>query len=626
MCGIAIAYNFNRNIDREAFISALEKLKNRGPDIQQTYIDSNIAAGHTRLKILDLSDDANQPMHSNSSFITFNGEIYNYQDIKKELLTSGINFNTSSDTEVLLYGFEQWGITGLLERIDGMFAFAIYSKKQNKIFIARDRFGKKPLYYYNQSNHFVAASQLSFINTYLRKEGVSLSPNYNSIQHYFAELSMPQPYTIWENVFQLNPGEFAVLDCENNMLAFQKYYHFEPKEPISISFSEALEKANYLIEQAVQKRLLADVPVGTLLSGGVDSSLVSYFANTLSDGQITAYTVDFPHEYFSEKEMAVSFASKNNINHVVKTLKARDVISNIEKLIDIYDEPFGDSSALATYFVANAIKGESKVVLTGDGGDEIFGGYFNYLYSYLCEKNASRINNNIINKLFTVPASKVLSRINSKHINYGILIDWREKSIIDKTYRHMGFVNDNVDLFDHRKFSDTFNEEYTNSIIEQSHIKDETTKIMHASLKLRLLNDYLVKVDRAFMGVGIETRSPFLDQELIEFVFSLPRNILFTQNESKGLLKQILLNNTGTNLKKKRKMGFSLPIGSWFRNELHDQVLETINSEAVKGSGLFNNNYINKTIAEHMSGKFDHTNKIYLLYYFGLWNMKNKAI
>jgi len=608
------------------FSESLGTLEGRGPDAKGIIHENNFAIGHTRLKIIDLSDNANQPMEVNDVIISFNGEIYNFHSLKKELQTEGVVFRTESDTEVVLNGYVHWGIDTLLHKIDGMFAIIIFDKKMQTVFFCRDRFGEKPLYYYMNDNSFIAASTVNFIEIYCRKTGIQLQADYNSLAYYFCELSTPQPYSIWKNILQVEPSSYLIYNISEHAVRSNQYYSLPFQDTQLNSKDDIISQLDYYISRSVEKRLLSDVPVGCLLSGGADSGTVATYAAQLSGGTISAYTVDFPFEGYSEKEKAGALTQQLKIDHIVRSLVVKDFSSILPELIEVYGEPFADSSAVATYYIAGTLKNETKVVLTGDGGDEIFGGYFNYLYTFQSVQFRKQFGNKTVNKFLRVPASKFLNRLNKKYLNLGHLQSWANESDLNVLIRHMGFDINRQSIFSEQvPYNKDFINQYIDERLKANHHSDRTHRIMRSSLFVRLLNDYLVKVDRSFMNFGIETRVPFLDRDLIEFVFSLDRQLLFENNVPKSLLKDLFRMKTGITLHKSKKMGFSLPVHEWIRGPLKSHILEVIDSQYVRGTGMFNPSFLNTIKADSYFENFANTDRIYAIYYFGLWNERYKV-
>ena len=513
MCGI---YLTNIPFSEKEVIDKLESIKYRGPDNLGVQKVNKVTLGHLRLSILDLDERSNQPFTYKNLHIVFNGEIYNYLPIREELIALGYEFKTTSDTEVLLIGYKVWG-KGILDKINGMFAFCIYDSDTNKIFSVRDRLGVKPFYYYWKEGTFEVCSQLRPLI-----KGRSL--NEESVSMYLDCRYVPSPYSIIQDVFKLPPGNYMEVDLNTNTLKIQEFWNLKKVSTQNISYQEAKNELHNLLKDAVKIRLQSDVPIGSFLSGGIDSALVTSIANEVSDSQINTFSIGFENPNYDESKIAKQFSDIINTNHTETICKAKDVIDLIPKLVEVYDEPFADSSALPSLLLNSVTKAHVTVALSGDGGDESFFGY--NFYQWLKKVNYFFKIPYVIRK--SIP-SGVLSRLLSKPkdslkniLNY--------KGVYDFT---MGYFISFDPIVLKRKLNWGSNYDYLKKL-SNSYLQ----RAADLNIKLWLENDSNVKVDRASMAYSVEVRSPFLDYRVIEFARSLPINYRYDNGIKKKILKE----------------------------------------------------------------------------------------
>ena len=439
MCGIAGVVTFNKSI--KITTQLLKKIsypnKYRGPDNYGTYIkssnDFSLGFSHNRLSIIDLSDNASQPMQSLSRryVITFNGEIYNYKALKKTLTLQGATFKTNSDTEVLLNAVEKWGIDNCLERIDGMFAFAIFDLEKKKIILARDRFGEKPLYY-SISNNFISFSSdiRSFNHLPINK-----TINNHSLGYYLSEMCTPIENTIWNEINKVPPSNYISLSKNNSLI--QQYWNLDYRRKVPLSIDDIIIKSEELIEKSVKKQLTSDVDVGCFLSGGVDSSLITYYASKLYSKKLKTFSVGFKDQKFNELPFAKIVSDKLNTDHyeIMIDIKA---LSPINDLIEEYGEPFADVSAIPTYYITNFAGKHVKVALGGDGGDELFGGYNTYSQAWRMQQWKNfKLLHKLINTSFKIFSSKKINYLNG-------IISNDSFTIGSSLFRSIGFLSKEV--------------------------------------------------------------------------------------------------------------------------------------------------------------------------------------
>lgn len=626
MCGIN-GFVSKKYQETKITSEILEKMNHeiihRGPDQDGVFNENNqefsVGMAMRRLSIIDLST-GKQPIFSfdTQKVIVFNGEVYNYKLLRQKYL-SDYNFKTNSDTEVVIALYEKYGVASF-GMLDGMFAFSIYDKNLNKIFIARDFFGEKPLYYTLNKDDFYWCSELKSMMKVLpnkpeiSKQGLNL---------YFQLTYIPAPYTIYESVLKLEANHYLEFDCINF-----KYTIKEIKQNIVSEFScsskeEAIKINRNLVYQCVESRSVSDVPIGTFLSGGVDSSIVSLCLSHQSDKKIDTFSVGFDKKSFDETDKSRTVAKIINSNHHEFILTENDLAENISKIILNFDEPYADSSALPTYLVANKTKDFVSVALTGDGGDEVYGGYNKYYMGRL---------NNYYTKFVPKPfhnfSSNVLNNIlHSKDDQRGML--FKAKRFMKAVDYQGNFYYDIISLgFLEKEREAIFNQEhylinplqYYKNIIAD---KNKTlTDFRNIDRLLSLEGDLLVKVDRAAMLTSLECRAPFLNKELWEFTSSLPENYLINSWDKKHLLKESFKNYFPKDFLNKSKQGFGVPIGDWLRGILKEDLLSYIDKKFIEEQGIFNYEIISRLVYNHLESKIDNAFRVWTFYCFQLWYKK----
>jgi asparagine synthase (glutamine-hydrolysing) len=564
MCGIfgVVGFEFEKlNLARES----INSLKHRGPDQFGEYFDKNVYIGHRRLSILDLSERGKQPMVSKTKdlIISVNGEIYNYVELRN-LLKDKYEFISTSDSEVILFGYMEWGIEGLLRRIEGMYAISIYDKKKNRVFLIRDRVGIKPLYYAIFKDCIVWASELKAIKNYLKN--CNLEIDYTAIYDFLTYSYIPSPKTKYKNIYKLLPACYLSINITDFTYYLKKYWDLIPCEK-NISLSEATEELKHLIKKSVKEQMISDVPIGFFLSGGLDSSTVVGFASELSE-DIQTFSIGFDESLHNELKYAEIIAKKFNVNNYTKILSFNRAKELFTSLNTWFDEPFGDLSALPTFLVSEFAKKSVTVVLSGDGGDEIFGGYKWY---YRVNKSKFYISNssekikNILSVLrnknrFSI-ISKLANRIQNDFFvsNIERILRFQEAMLkFEKTNWRYTF-NIEADYDDYWVFN------------QYSHIDiTERKKLQFIDFHTYLPDDILTKVDRVSMSVALEVRVPLLSTEIIEFMFSLPESIVYFQGRLKGLLKEAVKDLLPIEIIQRSKKGFSIPYKTWTRKNIFD--------------------------------------------------------
>lgn len=612
MCGIIGIIDFTGSKpDLENLKKAASFMDSRGPDSEGFWFHRNVALGHKRLSIIDLSDAGKQPMLSSDETvaITFNGEIYNYRELKHELQQAGIKFKSGSDTEVILAGYQFWGIEQLLTRLDGMFVFAIYDLTQREFFLARDRFGKKPLYYLVNNRCFVFGSDIRSV----RHGQKNLSIDFESLDFFFQEMVMPQPKTIWKEIKQLEPRRFLKVSPEKGRIESFKYDDFCFKEN-KYTTEEVLLLTEKKLTEGIIKRTIADVPVACFLSAGVDSGLiVSLLAKNSPGTKVNTFTVGFDGSESDETFYANALAKKYGTNHE-SILVSSDLSATIPAILDEMGEPMGDSSLVPSYIVCREISQHFKVALSGDGGDELFG-YNNYNYAFHLQE---LLKLPIANRNRKIIQSKILSRIGIGQ-NLGIyaadLQELNEEKLLRRNMAFSAVMSRELLKENGSGFTDT----YLKKCLSEFETINLAEKIRAGSLVSRLQNDYLVKVDRASMMNSLEVRSPFLDTELARFTFTIPNQILFRNGITKYLLKELAVKYIDPHIYKRKKTGFTMPVAAMLRGQLKSFMMDHLTETSITRHKLINASLVSRLVKEHLSCQHDHSNKLWTLICFQFW-------
>lgn len=623
MCGI---YGFiSKNTTEQSLVQATDILNLRGPDSGGYFFKSPLGLGHRRLSIIDLST-GNQPMFSEDKnlILVFNGEIYNFLAIKKELQSLSYTFNTSSDTEVILKAYQEWGLKGCLNRLEGMFAFSLWDENIKKLFVVRDRFGEKPLYYTKNQNGFFFASELKALKEHYSKQQLSKK----ALNLFFSLTYIPAPYTIYEEVFKLEAGSYLEVNEAGEYEIF-KFYDLEKivknnRKGIISDYETAKKQLRDLLFTSVEERMISDVPLGSFLSGGIDSSIVSAIMAKISPEPIKTFSIGFKEKEYDESERAALVANHIGSEHTLHILGHEDLLAVVDETLAYFDEPFGDSSAIPSMMVAKKAKEKVTVVLTGDCADELFGGYEKYLGKHYADKYNSYPN--VLKAIFETGVKFV------PHTNYTNHTLRKVKKVIKAasltpenrylSLSSLGFQKtEKNDLL-----NDTFQEDVSIEILKQFNslgISDELTQTFYSDIHLVLEGDMLAKVDRACMINSLEARVPFLDSKIVDFSFKLPHEFKIQGTNKKRILKETfsdLLPEETMNFSKK---GFGIPIRLWFQNELKTELLDLLNKELLQLQNIFNLEYIQKLIDEHMSNQENHASKLWQLYVFQKWYNKN---
>ena len=631
MCGIVGFIDFNKSSSLELLDKMTNTLIHRGPDGFGTNIFNNskahVGLGHRRLSIIDLSQLGAQPMQYQNLWISFNGEIYNHKQIKKELELLNHSFNSNSDTEVILHAFAQWGIN-CVHKFIGMFAFVIYDTVKEEIYCMRDRAGVKPFYYYWHNNLFLFASELKAFHQHpnFKKE-----ININAVAAFMEFGNVPTPHCIFNNCFKLEAGcylKFNMQDLTFNTFKYWNVYDAYNKPKLNISFDEAKTETEKIITSAVDYRMVADVPVGVFLSGGYDSACVTALLQKNNSQKLKTFTIAVPDIGLNEATYAKQVANHLNTEHYEFECTQKEAIELIKELPYYYDEPFADSSAIPTTLVSKIAKQHVKVVLSADGGDEIFAGYNRYDYLMKHGKLLNQLPNFIKKSTSAIMSVISADKIPILKNKYNFYNRYEKlKSLLNNSSPQNIMLNLS-NQFDDKSLNNLFIKPITP--LKTAYLSQELEQEFYSPLAFMqaidyqtyLLDDILQKVDRATMTASIEGREPFLDHRIIEFVAQLPNEYKYFKGTKKYILKEIVHQYIPKKIMDRPKMGFAIPIEKWLMTDLKKQVLHYLNKELITKQGIFNPIEINNLQQSFYLGKKELATKIWYLLMFQMWYEK----
>jgi len=630
MCGISGILTAHKN---NLFLKSNIKrmigvLHHRGPDHNDFWInkDNSCVLGHNRLSILDLSKNGHQPYFVKRYAISYNGEIYNHNSLRKEL-GNKVLWNSSSDTETLIKCIEKWGIRKTLNKVSGMFAFAIWDKKEKKLTIARDKFGEKPIYFGYYNKDFIFASELKAIQAV---KNIKFKISDFSLNEYFKRNYIPAPFSIYQNFFKLLPGHMLQI-TENeinkynglqNILSKMKKWDLEKKS--NYKYKNIEENISSILNKSVKEKLISDVPIGCFLSGGIDSTIISYFAS--QNKKLNAFCIRFKDKTYDEGKYAKKVSKILNLKLYEKICTKKDLKKNIKKIPKIYDEPFSDSSQLPTLVLSEFAKKKVTVILSGDGGDEIFGGYNRYFllnkfWNLSCFLPRFFVKN-LFGTLKIIP-NKVLkvffTDINVFKIQKIIYAFSKSSNLID-FYNHVTMDMWTRSCFKKIKINNfNINKIYLKKNDEKINLND----LIYLDTKISLPDDILCKVDRASMSKSLEVRAPFLNKKLKDYLNFLPKEKRFLI-QNKFFLKEILKKKFDENFLNRPKMGFKAPIDQWIKKDLNYLFLKFLDKKFIKKQNIFDIEFLKKIYNEHVNDKKNWEKFLWSYLIFQLWYEKNK--
>ncbi len=645
MCGIAGILGISSDIGLESVNKMLDGIAHRGPDHAGVWIDSGdkVAVGHRRLSIVDLSPSGNQPMlcHSGRYVIVFNGEIYNHHKLRKELAgnQSMDPWRGTSDTETLLEAIDRWGIRGALERSIGMFAFAVWDRQLKRLTLARDRIGEKPLYFglksYGSERILVFSSELGAFRESpvfvpeIDREALALYTRFGYV---------PSPLSIFKGIGKVLPGQIITFDAQLSQIADERYWTISEvvqggiSDPYRGTESSAIDELKRRLRTTISAQANADVPVGAFLSGGIDSSTVVAILQEQASRAVKTFTIGFSESEYNEAGFAKKVAEHLRTEHHQLYLGPQDLISAIPMMPQIYSEPFADSSQIPSYLVSALARSSVKVVLSGDGGDELFGGYNRYIYGKRLHQVSQIVPLGLkglfINAVRSIPLKVWDSLSSSSMTNILGLGTYRELG--DKIHKVLSLLEASSSMETYNKLISAWEPEKvvvgandlrkvaTNMISPFDGI-DPILQMMAIDTTTFLPDDILVKMDRASMAVSLEGRMPFLDHQIVEFAWRLPLQMKIRQGASKWILRKLLDQYVPRNLTERPKMGFSIPLSKWLRGPLREWAEAQLSWERLKGEGYFEPKAIRGIWEEHVSGRRNWQARIWIILMFQSW-------
>lgn len=611
MCGIA---GFEGVGTEKSLRGMVQAIKHRGPDHEGILLRGRLGFAHARLSILDLSPEAHQPMMlpDESVAIVFNGEIYNYSGLRAELEKRGCVFRTSSDTEVILHLYAQDG-DSCFEKLIGMFAIALYDFKAQKLLLVRDRMGEKPLYWSYANGTIVFASEIKalFASGLIRKE-----LDMHALDTYLQFDYVPTPYSIIRGIHKLEPA--TVLTYKGGTITKKQFWH-PPCAIEHMSEEDALLRLEEGMKDTLRRELVADVPVGVFLSGGIDSSAIAYFARSQSNRPIETFSIAFEDNSFDESSHARIVAGHLGTVHHEQTVTSRDALAIVPHLADILDEPLADASIIPTLLLSKFAREHVTVALGGDGGDELFAGYPTFQADKLFD----------LYRRFPAGARHALSKVADmlpvSHGNFALSYNLRKfvsSESPDSVRRHMewlGTFNDTARraLSVNSMGNDTFAEAQSHAAEYEPN--DVGNRILWMYARTYLMDQVLVKVDRASMQYALEVRAPFLDHTIVDFVFALPYSLKYRKGTSKYLLKKLMKGKLPPSIVNRKKKGFGVPMAKWLMGPLKPLCTDLLSADRIKKQGLFDHGYISHLIDDHMQGVRDNRKELWNLMVFQLW-------
>ncbi|HMG67693.1 MAG TPA: asparagine synthase (glutamine-hydrolyzing) [Chitinophagaceae bacterium] len=631
MCGIAgYAGPYSKSL-KEDLVSMTSALAHRGPDgegfLSQTTDQYSVGLGHRRLSIIDLSSAAGQPMNFDSLHLIFNGEIYNYNEIRNELISLGHAFLTHSDTEVILHGWRQWGEKSIM-KWKGMFALVLYDEKSKELICIRDRAGVKPFYYYCDDDLFLFASELKSLTAHsaFKKE---IDPD--SIASFLQYGYVSSPYCIYNRCHKLPPGHLLKYDLLSHTISMRQYwnvYDYYNKEKVSITLDDAIAETEAILSKSFSYRMVADVPVGVFLSGGYDSSCVTALLQKDRGEKIKTFTIGTTDKKLDEAPFAKQIARHLGTDHTEYYCTPQEALSIIPELPFYYDEPFADSSAIPTILVSRMARQKVTVALSADAGDEIFAGYNRY--DYLLRHGRKM---QAMPKIMRKAVAGVMESVSSERIPY-----FKNQHNFHSRYQKLrNLLNDPSPFQMMKSLSQVFTGNEINELINQEvselptghnsqelepKFYDPLSYMMAIDYQTYMVDDILQKVDRATMSVGLEGREPFLDQSIIEWAATLPNEYKYHLGQKKYILKKIVHKYIPKQMMERKKMGFGIPMEKWLQHELKELALEYLSEPYLDKHKLFNSQYIQNLTHSFFGGRTDLYLKIWHLLMFQMWYQK----
>lgn len=619
MCGITGIVNFENDkpVQKEVIISMTDILSHRGPDDHSIYLNGNVALGHRRLSIIDLSAAGRQPMSNEDEtvWVVFNGEIYNYIELKSLLLDKGHKFKSKTDTEVIVHAFEEYG-KECFKYFDGMFSIGIWDDKAKTLVLCRDRLGIKPLYYYYNKSFISFASE---IKSLIQNKAVEREVDEQALSNFLTLHYVPSPRTMFKNIAKLQPG--TMLTLKNNSVKIEKYWELDALKQIDTRMLPNIEEYLLgLLKQSVAKRMQSDVPVGTLLSGGLDSSAILSLCTQIAKKPIPAFSVGYSKDggdKYSEFHFARIVAKYLNSNYHEIVLTPDMFIEFLPKAIWYQDEPIGEPASIPLYYVCRLAKDMGvTVLLTGEGADELFAGY-NRHWGEMLSQYYSLLPKKAMNLLFDTVVSRIpKAPLLKKGHRTMIIKDFKDRYMS----WHTVFTNDlkHHILNSHSHLTSTFQDAFQGLFATLNNI-DDLKKMLYLDMQYWLPDDLLMKKDKMGMATSVEARVPFLDHSIVEFAYSLPSNLKVNRFRTKYVLKRALKNILPKKIIQRKKEGFPTPIPSWLRSNFKGYIMDVLCSKTYNNHYYFNRDVILDIVEKHIDGREDYNRLIFPLLNFEIW-------
>lgn len=630
MCGICGYYQFEKEADQKTLKTMNDRIIHRGPDDEGFYLEGPVGLAVRRLSIIDL-ETGHMPLPSDSktNWITYNGEVYNFPELREQLLDKGYSFRTKTDTEVIVNLYEEYGLD-FVKKLRGMFAVGIFDKKKNRLVLARDHVGIKPLYYCLKPNkNLVFGSEIKSILEY---PGVNREIDPEALDFFVTLEYIPAPFSIFKHIRKLPAGH--MLTYEKGKLHIQKYWDvYKPdplaKDAVKPDFNQLKEQFHELLTESVKMRMISDVPLGAFLSGGIDSSSIVAKMAGLSDQKIKTFSIGFEEKSYSELKYSSIVSEQFGTDHYTRNLSP-DINQLVLDLAGYWDEPLGDFSNFPTYLVSRIAREKVTVVLSGDGGDEIFGGYEHYIAQKLARFidfplfrpfhklmartthlfPPSELKKGFVNRIKRFSEGLDNSHVN-RHFRWMLFLSNRQK---EKLYSP-GFLNGDYlkPLPQRAPFDGFFKHGKQFKGINQD---------LYLDFKTYMVDNILVKVDRMSMATSLEARVPLLDYKMVDFAFSLPGKYKLDGSTTKWFFKKAMEGILPDEIIYRQKEGFSIPIKNWLKTDLKELMLEYLSEKRVKDAGYFNHGYVKTMMDEHLQNKQNHAHRLWALLLFHLWREK----
>jgi len=626
MCGICgvVSFQPNASVDRSTLLRMNASLRHRGPDDEGYYEDDQVSLAMRRLSIIDLYN-GQQPISNESGdiWVVYNGEIYNFQNVRAALEQRGHIFKTKTDTEIIVHAYEEYG-DECVTHFNGMFAIALWDARKRRLFLARDRLGIKPLYYWSGADKLVFGSELKAL---IHHPDVPRQVDLAALDLFLTLEYIPAPRTIYEDVFKLLPGHRLVV--EKGKLKVTQYWDV-PYQPISQSEAECGEILSGLIKESVRLRLISDVPLGAFLSGGIDSSTIVGYMSQSANEPVRTFSIGFEDDTYNELPYAEAVAKHFGTKHHVEVLKS-DLTDLTEQLVTHFDEPFADTSVFPTFLVSKLASREVKVILSGDGGDELFAGYDTYLaekldryYGRLPRPLRQQVFPKFAAGLLPQPAKKGLINKVKRMVEGGAfepsLQHARWMMFLNSSEKNSLYRSDlRATLYDH------LTTDFFHDYFEKANCFDHLAQQQYVDIKTYLADDILTKVDRMSMAVSIEARVPLLDYHIVEFALNLPAHMKLHGWRTKSILREAVKNLVPGFVLEKPKEGFSIPMKHWLCTSLKPMMLDLLSKAALHKHGYFDHQVVAQWIQEHLEGRANHSHRLWTLMVFEMWHHNERV-